>query len=214
MNRKLPDITESVPELKDRLRSESVGYKKQRLTAVYLLQSGGAKNRKQVADLIGVNRKTVGQWLDAYQAGGIEQMLDRRYPPGRSPLLSEAQTQALRAELDKPSGFSSYGQIQQFIASTYQVEMSYKAVYSLVHDKWQAKLKVPRKSHQKKRAAKRSLRFDLSRASRNCHIRKTDDSPAGSALLPRRIKTGVAACGSKKNYLMRRQAGGSSKFSV
>ena len=65
-------------------------------------------------------------------------------------MLSEAQTQALRAELDKPSGFSSYGQIQQFIASTYQVEMSYKAVYSLVHDKWQAKLKVPRKSHQKK----------------------------------------------------------------
>ena len=83
-----------------------------------------------------------------YQAGGIEQMLDRRYPPGRSPLLSEAQTQALRAELDKPSGFSSYGQIQQFIASTYQVEMSYKAVYSLVHDKWQAKL-PPQKSSKK-----------------------------------------------------------------
>ena len=69
MNRSLPDITES---LKDRLRSESVGYKKQRLTAVYLLQSGGAKNRKQVADLIGVNRKTVGQWLDAYEAGGSD----------------------------------------------------------------------------------------------------------------------------------------------
>ena len=30
MNRKLPDITESA--LKSRLRSESVGYKKQRLT--------------------------------------------------------------------------------------------------------------------------------------------------------------------------------------
>ena len=119
MNRKLPDITESPrTERPTRYASESVGYKKQRLTAVYLLQSGGAKNRKQVADLIGVNRKTVGQWLDAYQAGGIEQMLDRRYPPGRSPLLSEAQTQALRAELDKPSGFSSYGQIQQFIASS------------------------------------------------------------------------------------------------
>ena len=150
MNRKLPDITESATELKHRLRSESVGYKKQRLTALYLLQSGGANNRQQVADLIGVNRKTIGHWLDAYQAGGIEQMLSRRYPPGRVPLLSESQRQALRAELDKPCGFSSYGEIQQFIADTYQVEMSYKAVYSLVHDKWQAKLKVPRKSHQKK----------------------------------------------------------------
>ena len=75
-------------------------------------------------------------------------MLVRRYPPGRVP-LPQAQLHALQTELDKP-WFSSYGQIQQFIASTYQVEMSYKAVYSLIHDKWQAKLKVPRKSHQKK----------------------------------------------------------------
>ena len=107
MNRSLPDITESAPELKDRLRSESVGYKKQRLTAVYLLQSGGAKNRKQVADLIGVNRKTVGQWLDAC----LEQMLVRR--------SAESLCFPMRADrIDKPSGFSSYGQIQQFIAST------------------------------------------------------------------------------------------------
>lgn len=150
MNRKLPDITESAPELKARLRKESVGYKQQRLTALYLLQSGGATTRQQVADLIGVNRKTIGHWLDAYANGGIEQMLSRRYPPGRVPLLCQAHLQALRAELDKPCGFSSYGEIQQFIAETYQVEMSYKAVYSLVHDKWGAKLKVPRKSHQKK----------------------------------------------------------------
>ena len=150
MNRNLPDITESAAELKNRLRKESVGYKKQRLMVLYLVKSDGAKHRKQVADLIGVHPKTVGQWLSAYEDGGIEQMLQRRYPPGRTPLLSEAQAQSLRAELDKPSGFSSYRDIQQFIAETYQVQMSYKAVYSLVHDKWQAKPKVPRKSHQKK----------------------------------------------------------------
>ena len=150
MNRKLPDTTESVTELKNRLRKESVGYKKERLTALYLLQSGLARHRKQVATLIGVSRETVGHWLNAYQAGGIGQMLDRRYPPGRVPLLSEAQLQGLRAELDNPCGFSSYGDIQQFIADTYHVQMSYKAVYSLIHDKWQAKPKVPRKSHQKK----------------------------------------------------------------
>ena len=87
MNRSLPDITESTTELKHRLRSESVGYKTQRLTALYFLQSGEAKTRQQVAALIGVNRKTIGHWLDAYQAGGIDQMLDRRSPPGRVPLL-------------------------------------------------------------------------------------------------------------------------------
>ena len=206
MNRKLPDITESATELKDRLRSESVGYKKQRLTALYLLQSGGANNRQQVADLIGINRKTVGHWLDAYQAGGLQQMLSRRYPPGRVPLLCQAQLQALRAELDKPSGFSSYGQIQQFIADTYQVEMSYKAVYSLVHDRWQAKLKVPRKSHQKKRDTQPSLRFDLSTASRRCHFRKTES--VHSVVLSRRIEIWHFARRPKKNHLMWHQAGG------
>lgn len=150
MNRSLPEITESSTDLKQHLRRESVGYKKQRLTALYLLKSGEAKTRQQAATLIGVDRKTISHWLNAYQAGGIDQMLYRRSPPGRVPLLSAAQLQALRAELDKPCGFSSYGEIQQFIADTYQVEMSYKAVYSLIHDKWQAKLKVPRKSHQKK----------------------------------------------------------------
>ena len=93
MNRKLPDITESATELKHRLRSESVGYKTQRLTALYLLQSGEAKTRQQVAALVGVDRKTIAHWLDAYEAGGIDQMLSRRYPPGRVPLLSEAQLQ-------------------------------------------------------------------------------------------------------------------------
>ena len=81
MNRKLPDITESVTELKNRLRKESVGYKKERLTALYLLQSGLARHRKQVATLIGVSRETVGHWLNAYEDGGIEQMLHRSSPP-------------------------------------------------------------------------------------------------------------------------------------
>jgi transposase len=206
MNRKLPDITESVTELKNRLRKESVGYKKERLTALYLLQSGLARHRKQVATLIGVSRETVGHWLNAYEDGGIEQMLHRSSPPGRPPLLSEAQLQALRAELDKPSGFSSYGQIQQFIADTYQVEMSYKAVYSLIHDKWGAKPKVPRKSHKKKRDTNPSLRFDLSIPSRRCYFRKTES--VGSLVLPRRIEIWHFARCPKKNHRLWYQTGG------
>ena len=150
MNRTVPEITESVDELKSLLRKASSGYKTQRLSMLYLLRSGQAKNRKQVAELLGVHRITIGQWLAAYEAGGLEKLLVRRYPPGRVPLLCEQDLNTLRAELEKPNGFSSYGQIQQYIASTFRVEMSYKAVYALVHDKWGAKLKVPRKSHQKK----------------------------------------------------------------
>ena len=118
---------------------------------MYLLRSGQAKNRKQVAELIGTNRISVGQWLTIYETQGLEKLLERRYAPGRASALTEEQQAQLRAELQKPEGFQSYGQIQAYIADTFGVKMKYKAVYALVHDKWGAKLKVPRKSHIKKR---------------------------------------------------------------
>ena len=50
MHIKPPQITESVSELKSLLRKTSVGYQKQRLTAIYLFRSGQAATRKQVAE--------------------------------------------------------------------------------------------------------------------------------------------------------------------
>ena len=150
MNKKVPDITESAEDLKALLRKSTQAHQIRRLSALYLLRSGQAKNRTQVADLLGVHRLSVGNWFEAYEAGGLEKLLKRRYAPGRVPALTEAQRADLRAELQKPEGFQSYVQIQAYIADTFGVEMKYKAVYALVHDKWGAKLKVPRKSHIKK----------------------------------------------------------------
>ena len=65
-----------------------MGYQKQRLTALYLFRSGQAGSRKQVADLIGVHRKTVGQWLSTYASEGLDALLDREYSPGRPSRLS------------------------------------------------------------------------------------------------------------------------------
>ena len=150
MNKKVPEITESVAALKSLLRDAKKKHEIQRLNALYLLKSGAAKNRKQVADLLGVHRLSVGHWLRAYEAGGLQKLLERGYAPGCKPILTEAQQALLRAELQKVEGFSSYGQIQTYIAETFNIEMNYKTVYTMVHDKWGAKLKVPRPSHKKK----------------------------------------------------------------
>ncbi len=150
MNKKVPKITESVEEIKSLMKCSAQSYQKQRLFMLYHLQSGQAKNRKQVADLLGVHRTTIGNWLSSYETGGLEKLLERRYPPGAVPALTEEQRDILRSELQKPHGFISYGEIQQYIADTFGVTMKYKAVYALVHNKWKAKLKVPRPSHIKK----------------------------------------------------------------
>ena len=150
MNKKVPEIPESVQDLKSLLRGGKKKHELQRLTALYLLKSGQAKNRLQVAERLGVDRMSVGRWLRAYETGGLEKLLERGYAPGRVPILTEEQQTVLRSELQKPEGFSSYGQIQAYIADALGVEMNYKTVYAMVHDKWGAKLKVPRPSHVKK----------------------------------------------------------------
>ena len=120
MNKKVPDITESVEELKS-LMGQSTQ----------------------------VHHTTNGHWLSSYETGGLEKLLDRRYPLGRPSALTQEQRDTLRAELHQPQGFRSYTEIKQYISDTFGVAMKYKAVYALVHDKWQAKLKVPRKSRIK-----------------------------------------------------------------
>ena len=150
MNKKVPKITESAEDLKSLLRTATEKHQIQRLSALYLLRSGQAKTRKQVAALIGTNRISVGQGLAIYETHGLEKLLERRYAPGRVSALSEQQQQQLRGELQKPEGFQSYGQIRDYIRETFGVEMKYKTVYARVHNKWGAKLKVPRKSHIKK----------------------------------------------------------------
>ena len=150
MNKKVPEITESVEDLKSLLRDAKKKHEIQRLNALYLLKSGMAKNRTQVADLLGVHRLSVGTWLRAYETGGLQKLLERGYAPGYKPILTEEQQAILREELQKPEGFSSDGQIQTYIADTFGIKMNYKTVYAMVHDKWGAKLKVPRPSHVKK----------------------------------------------------------------
>ncbi len=77
MNIKTPQITESVSKLKNLIRKSSIGYQKQRLTILYLYRSGQAKTRKQAAQMIGVHRKTVGEWLATYASGGLDALLER-----------------------------------------------------------------------------------------------------------------------------------------
>lgn len=150
MNKKVPEITESVEELKSLMNTAKDVTQKDRIRMLYLLKSGASKNRIDVASSLGMCRETIGQWLSKYEAGGLEELLERRYAPGRQPYMTPSQLETLRAKLNEPEGFSSYVEIHRYVVETFGVEISYNAIYALVHDRWHAKLKVPRKSHIKK----------------------------------------------------------------
>ena len=159
MNKKLPEISESVETLQQLMRSEKDASKKQRLNALYLIVSQQAKNRTEVAALLGVHRTTVGRWFAAYQQGGLCCFLERKKAKGRVPLLNVDIQAEIKERLASPDGFRSYEEIQHFILDEFDVQVSYKTVHKLVHYKCKAKLKVPPRSHKKKRSRSRQLRL-------------------------------------------------------
>ena len=150
MNRTMPVIHESADDLKHCLQQERDPRKRQRLHLLYLLATGQARRRGQAAHLLGVERNTIGRWLTRYTQGGLDALLDVYVPAGKAPALAPQQLAQLQQRLAQPDGFASYGEIQQWIATTLGVQLGYHAVHTLVHDKLRARPKVAHPSHEKK----------------------------------------------------------------
>jgi len=151
MNKAVPVIHESADELKQLLSRERHPVKQQRLHALYLLASGQARFRSDIASLLGIDRNTVGRWLERYAHGGLDALLELYSPPGKAPALLPDQVAQLQRALAQPQGFASYAEARQWISDTFGVALTYNATHKLVRYKLGAKLKVARPAHIKKR---------------------------------------------------------------
>lgn len=150
MRKAIRAISERAGELKQRLRHEQDGHKKPRLQMLYLLASGQAHSRQDVAHLLGVHRNTIGRWLALYATGGVNALLALYVPAGKPVSLAPAVLASLEQALRRPEGFASYEALRQWVRHTHGVEVKYKTLYTLVRTRFRAKLKVPRPSHTKK----------------------------------------------------------------
>jgi transposase len=150
MRKALPVITEEVENLKQRLRRTYDARKKPRLQMLYLLASGQAQTRREVAQLLGVHRNTIGHWLGIYETGGLEALLAVYVPAGKSCALSPEVLASIAQVLQEPAGFASYEALRQWVQQTHHVDVNYHTLYTIVRTRFRAKLKVPRPSHTKK----------------------------------------------------------------
>jgi len=150
MRKALPVITEAVETLKQRLQHERDGRKKPRLQMLYLLASGQAQRRREVAQLLGVHRNTIGHWLALYETGGLEALLDVYIPAGKPLLLPPDVLDALEQVLRQAAGFASSVEPRQRIKQTHHLDVNYHTLYTIVRTRLKAKLKVPQPSHTKK----------------------------------------------------------------
>jgi transposase len=150
MRKAIPPITEHAADLKQRLRREHDSHKKLRLQMLYLLASGQAHERQEVARLLGVHRNTIGRWLAIYAAGGLAALLATYIPAGKPVSLAPAVLASLEQALHRPAGFASYEALRQWVRQTHGVEVKYKTLYTLVRTRFKTKLKVARPNHTRK----------------------------------------------------------------
>ena len=150
MRKVLPVIVEDADILKQRLSRERNGRKKPRLQMLYLLASGQAQTRQDVARLLGVHRNTIGHWLAIYATGGLAALLAVYVPAGKPISLSPGVLASIEQALQEPAGFASYAALRPWVQQTHHVEIHYHTLYTIVRTRFRAKLKVPRPSHTKK----------------------------------------------------------------
>ena len=80
----------------------------------------------------------------AYQAGGLDALLDIKPGPGKPAMIQGEALQKLQAQFSTPSSFESYEAIQQLLRDECVLEVPYKTVHQTGHYRLNAKLKVPR----------------------------------------------------------------------
>jgi transposase len=119
MRTAIPPISEDVDHLKQLLRQEHDGRKKPRVQMLYLLRSGQAPTRQDVARLLGFHRNTVGHWLARYAAGGLDVLLELYVPAGKRRSLSPDVLASIEQAFHRPEGFASYDALRQWVQRTH-----------------------------------------------------------------------------------------------
>ncbi len=150
MRKSLPEIRESIFELKHLLRAEKKARRRERLQMLYLLRTGQAKTRKSAAQMLSVHRTTVSDWTNAYERGGLGRLLHMKTKPNHKLSLPPHVLHTLRRKLRRRRGFSRYKSIQRWLEKRYSLSVPYSTLHGIVRYGLKAKLKVGRKSHVKK----------------------------------------------------------------
>lgn len=137
-------IEESVEFLDKQLKQTRTASQKERLQMLWWLKTGQVTQHQELAHRLGRDTSTVTRWLQKYRRGGLSQLLEVKTAPGQVPHLPPSALAGLKERLEQGEGFKSYGQIVEWLKAEYNLELTYATVYSWVHYRLKAKLKVPR----------------------------------------------------------------------
>jgi transposase len=127
----------------------------QRLLAMRLAASGQL-TAAQIAEQIGISRRRFFHWVKVLKRGGVAGLLEREHGGGKPPQIQGAALSQLKAGL-QDGRWKRAKEIAQWLHERHETKLTVKGVYYWL-GKLGGVLKVPRKTHAQKDAA-RSAQF-------------------------------------------------------
>ena len=108
-------------------------------------------SKRQVADEIGINQNSIQTWRSMYIEGGAE-LLKKHSNTGYKPSVIKSENEKiLEKKLNDPlNGIVGFVELLDWYNTTFNTDINYKTFHGFVVRKFQAKIKVARKSHVKK----------------------------------------------------------------
>jgi len=154
MARKLPELgQELVRQIEEAWVQKHPDWARRRLLVVRLIAQH-EHTAGQIMKIAGVSRRTLFSYRDKLVEGGIKKLLERDYSPGRPPSVYGPVEKELVERLGQGK-FRRARDAQAWIRKRTRKTLSEGGVRQLLK-RLGGKLKVPRKSHAKKDAAKAS----------------------------------------------------------
>ena len=124
---------------------------KRRIKSLILTKENKFKTRKQLANYLGVNEKTLYVWTKTYQRDGINAMLIMSGGGKRRQKISDNLKIEIEKKLnDSTSPLQGYTFAVEWIREEFGIEINYHTLRSFMISNFGTKLKQPRKSHYKK----------------------------------------------------------------
>jgi transposase len=150
MKQALPAVWEEASHLRKLMQQQSDSRLRTRLHLLYVLRTDVATNRAHAAQLLGIGRNTVGQWLHQYERGGLQALLTLGHAPGKACSLPAEVIAGMRAKLAAPRGCASFHELWRWVEQTYHLQTTYFVIWYTATHVLGARLAVARPTHIKK----------------------------------------------------------------
>ena len=134
-------IKNSVPMIAKRVQALLV-FKRNESTGI---------SKRLVAEEIGVNHNSVQTWRKLYIEGGIKLLISHSNTGYKPSKITDDQELALKEQLNNPlNGMAGFIELLDWFNNNFKTDLNYKTFHGFVVRKYNAKIKVARKSHIKK----------------------------------------------------------------